>query len=84
MRHAAAFSEVNGEPLVREAFGNVQLNWLEGKLVFNQPDPIVRYFNSSRTMKGMAVEAWQQIEIAFRGVVETRLRAGTWVVSKRV
>jgi SAM-dependent methyltransferase len=81
---ASAFSEVNGVPLVRDAFGNVAVTWLEAKLVFREAAPVVRYFNSSRTMKGLSVERWRQIEQAMRRVVESRLQNGPWTVSKRV
>src|SRR5689334_9095578 len=81
---AAAFTEINGERLVREAFGNVSVSFLESKLVFPESDPVVRYFNSSRTMKGLSAEAWNEIERAMRRVVETRMKAGAWAVSKRI
>lgn len=81
---AAAFTEVNGEQLVREAFGKVTVTFLESKLVFSKVDPVVRYFNSSRTMKGLSVEEWKEIERAMRRVVESRVKSGPWSVSKRV
>jgi SAM-dependent methyltransferase len=81
---AAAFTEVNGEPLVRDTFGNVHVTWLEAKLVFHETEPVVRYFNSSRTMKGLTIEQWRQIEQAMRRVIESRLQNGPWAVSKRV
>jgi ubiquinone/menaquinone biosynthesis C-methylase UbiE len=81
---AAAFTEVNGKRLVCDAFGNANVTFLESKFVFHEAEPVVRYFNSSRTLKRASIEEWKEIERAMRHTVESRVKAGPWSVSKRV
>lgn len=81
---ATAFSEVNGEAWVREAFGNVEVTLTDSALAFTEAAPVLAYLGS--------LMAWQQLDMGeqersravLTRLLEARLAAGPWQVSKRM
>jgi SAM-dependent methyltransferase len=72
----------NLERDIRRVFGNAELRLLEGALIFPDPEPCLRYFDSCRTQYGIEPDVWATGSAAFR----SRLLGITypWRVSKSV
>ena len=81
---SAVFSEVQGEGLVRAAFGNVQLDFIENALVFPTPEPVLTYLGSMTALQSLAPEELERVRAALTHALKTRLQGGGWRVSKRV
>jgi len=81
---SSAFNEVNGEEFIRQTFSNVHVQVYESALVFDEVAPVIRYFDSARTMNGVAEEQWGRISSALAKVVAKNLARGPWRISKRV
>jgi SAM-dependent methyltransferase len=83
-RASAAFCEVNGEPWVREAFGNARVEFVDAALVFPDPEPVLRYFDTLHTLHGVPEALQGRAREALRRVLPPRFRSGPWRVSKRL
>lgn len=81
---SAVFSEVQGEGLVRAAFGNVQLDFIENALVFPTPGPVLAYLESMTALQTLAPDTLERVRTALTGALMTRMQGGEWRVSKRV
>lgn len=81
---SGGFSNVNGPELIRSAFGNVKVSTIDSALRFESPEPVVRYFNSTRTLRGIDESQWARIAEQVRIAVSRHLTSGPWTVSKRV
>ncbi|OLV20003.1 class I SAM-dependent methyltransferase [Deinococcus marmoris] len=78
------FSEVHGEALVRAAFGNVQLDFVDGALAFDGPGPVLAYLESMSPMHRLTPDGLERIRAALTQVLTARTQGGEWRVSKRV
>jgi len=78
------FNEKNGPSLVENVFGNVQSTFVEAALRFETAEPALRYFDSTRTMKGLSIEQWDFFRQAFEKIIAGRLTSGPWLISKTV
>src|SRR5688572_22359292 len=81
---SAAFDEVNGAAMIRDAFGGVRVTLIDSALVFDQVEPVLRYFDSTRSLTGLDAHDWARLRAALAEVIADRLRRGPWRVSKRV
>lgn len=81
---AAAFSEQNGERLVRKAFGNVQVDFLESALVFPTPRPVLAYLESIPSLRNLSEDDRTRALATLRRALAPQFRMGEWRVSKRV
>ncbi|MEF2277774.1 methyltransferase domain-containing protein [Deinococcus sp. YIM 134068] len=81
---SAVFSEQNGEPLVRGAFGNVEVGLLENALVFPTPEPVLAYLGSMTALQRLPDKDRLQVLSALRRALAPRFLMGEWRVSKRV
>ncbi|WP_019585344.1 class I SAM-dependent methyltransferase [Deinococcus apachensis] len=81
---SAVFSKQNGEGLVRESFGNVQVNFLNSALVFPSPEPVLAYLASMTALQRLTGEDRTRVRVALGRALAPRFRAGEWRVSKRV
>lgn len=82
--YAAAFSEENGERLVREAFGNVQVDFLDSALVFPASEPVLAYLESIPSFQNLSGENRKRVLSGLRETLTSQLSMGEWRVSKRV
>jgi SAM-dependent methyltransferase len=80
---ADAFSEVNGEQWVQEAFGNAKVRIRADALVFPDPEPPLAYLASTFAWQHLSSPERQVAERALRTVLDSRFRHGPWHVSKR-
>jgi SAM-dependent methyltransferase len=78
------FNEKNGPPLIENVFGNVQITFVEAALRFETVEPALRYFDSTRTLRGLSVEQWDVFRQSFAKIVAGRVSAGPWMISKTV
>jgi SAM-dependent methyltransferase len=78
------FNEQNGPSLIKNAFGNVTVAFVEAALRFESADPALRYFDSCRTLKGFSEQDWAIARETFAQAIARRLSAGPWLVSKTV
>lgn len=76
------YFHANLERDIHRVFGNAELRLLEGALVFPDPQPCVRYFDSCRTQYGIEPDVWATGSAAFRSRLEAV--AYPWRVSKSV
>ncbi|MDV6373782.1 class I SAM-dependent methyltransferase [Deinococcus arenicola] len=81
---SAVFSEMQGEELVRAAFGNVQVEFVEGALVFDRPEPVLAYLESMTPLHRLAPDDLERIRAALNASFKTCTQGGGWHVSKRV
>lgn len=81
---SAVFSEQNGEGLVRAAFGDVQMDFLDSALVFPSPGPVLAYLESMTALQRLAGEDRTRVRAALERALAPHFRAGGWRVSKRM
>ncbi|GAA5533107.1 class I SAM-dependent methyltransferase [Deinococcus aluminii] len=81
---SAVFSELEGERQVREAFGNVRVDFLGSALVFPAPEPVLAYLESMTPLQRLARDDRTRIRATLRHALAPRFQAGEWRVSKRV
>ncbi|BDP42367.1 hypothetical protein DAETH_23360 [Deinococcus aetherius] len=81
---SAVFSELNGEALVREAFGNVHVEFLDNALVFPSPGPVLAYLESMTALQRLAAQDRTRVRAALGDALASRFGAGGWRVSKRM
>lgn len=81
---SAVFSEQNGEGLVREVFGNVQVSFLENALVFPAPEPVLAYLESMTALQRLAEGDRVRVRTLLNRALAPRFQAGRWHVAKRV
>jgi SAM-dependent methyltransferase len=81
---SASFNGRNGPPMIEAVFGNVETTFVNSALRFESAEPVVRYFDSCRSLKGVPAAQWDKASETFAGVVKTRLKHGPWTISKSV
>jgi SAM-dependent methyltransferase len=80
--HAAAFSELNGEALVQDTFGNVELSFLQSALVFPDAQPVLDYLASLPSWHNLTELQQERGRVALGQVLRPLLQEGGWQVSK--
>ena len=81
---SAVFSEQNGVGLVREAFGNVQVDFLDSALLFPAPKLVLAYLGSMTALQRFSQKDQTRIHAALERALTPRFQTGEWRVSKRV
>ncbi|ANE43407.1 class I SAM-dependent methyltransferase [Deinococcus puniceus] len=79
---AAAFSELNGEGVVRDVFGNVEVSFLQSALVFPDSQPVLDYLASLPSWQNLSGPEQERGWAAVGQVLRPLLQAGGWRVSK--
>lgn len=79
---AMPFSEVDGEELVRAAFGNASVEFSNSALLFLNAAPVLAYLDSMPTLAELP--DLRPAHAALEQVLAPRFAAGPWRVSKRV
>lgn len=78
------FTEKNGPGFIWEAFGNARMVLVKSALRFETAEPVLRYFDSCRTLRNFSIELWRPAREAMEVAVKRRLESEPWVVSKIV
>ncbi|CAM3892364.1 class I SAM-dependent methyltransferase [Deinococcus frigens] len=81
---ATAFSETGGVDQVKQAFGDVGIEFLESALVFSEPEPALAYLNSIPVMQQLSDLDREDALSALLRTFKARTQGGEWRVSKRV
>ncbi|WP_420596258.1 class I SAM-dependent methyltransferase [Deinococcus sp.] len=82
--YADAFSETNGEAWIREAFGNVQVEFTDSVLLFPAVEPVLTYLESLPVWQGLDEGERSRSSAALKEVLAPQFESGSWRVSKRL
>jgi SAM-dependent methyltransferase len=81
---SAPFDDVIGRKLVGEVFGEVEAEVMESELVFETAEPVVKYFDSFRTLRTAEPGVYERLRRNLLRAVEERLKGGAWRMGKRM